>query len=140
MYIYSYMSICMCIYPFLLFNDVHAHTYPLTSRVFVSSTIYLSQVSPLRDTPSSSASNTPSCVGKHRQLPQPLSSPSTLPSSLEQLFLQTQLSMKKLRSHAKKARGKLKIKADQGIDMTLCLLMYIIMCYQKIISYAYIHT
>ena len=50
--------------------------------------------------------------------------------------------MKKLRSHAKKARGKLKIKADQGMDIILCLLMYmyIIMCYQKIVSYAYIYV
>tara|TARA_A100001015_G_scaffold311159_1_gene413861 strand:- start:1498 stop:1701 length:204 start_codon:yes stop_codon:yes gene_type:complete len=65
----------------------------------------------------SSVSTTPSRGSKHNQnqqqqqqmKPQPLSSP-----SLEQLFLQTQSSMKRLRSHANKARGKLKPKADQG--------------------------
>ena len=63
----------------------------------------------------SSVSTTPSRGSKHNQnqqqqmKPQPLSSP-----SLEQLFLQTQSSMKRLRSYANKARGKLKPKADQG--------------------------
>ena len=37
-----------------------------------------------------------------------------LSQSLEQLFVQTQTSIKRLRAHAKSAGGKLKVKADQG--------------------------